>query len=100
MSNNTDVKDIMVDIESVLVATHGVVAAMQPGERKQIKELANDVGAVMGKDPKEVLGFVNHFAHKTKIAYVTRGKHGGLVRGTRPVKVVKPSKKAASTPTE
>jgi hypothetical protein len=100
MSNNNDVKDIMVDIESVLVAAHNVVVAMQPGERKQIKDLAQDVAVVMGRDPKEVIGFVNHFAHKTSIAYVTRGKNGGLVRGTRPVKVVKPSKKDKSILTE
>lgn len=80
-------------------AAYDIVAAMKDRERKQIKELAADVSAVVGMDPKRVLGFVNHFAHETKIAYVTRGKNGGLIKGTRPIRVVKPkkAKKVADT---
>lgn len=73
-------------------AAYDIVAAMKDGDRKQIKDLAADVSAVVGMDPKRVLGFVNHFAHETKIAYVTRGKKGGLIRGLRPAKVVKPKR--------
>jgi hypothetical protein len=73
-------------------AAYDIVSAMKDGDRKQIKDLATDVGAAVGMEPKKVLGFVNHFAHETKIAYVTRGKKGGLIRGPRPVKVVKPKK--------
>lgn len=65
---------------------------MGAGDRKQIKELAADVGSALGMEPKRVLGFVNHFAHETNIAYVTRGKKGGIVKGTRPAKVVKAKK--------
>ena len=59
------------------------------------KELAQAVGTAVTMEPKQVLGFVNHFAHNTDIAYVTRGKNGGIIRGTKPAKVVKVSKKAA-----
>ena len=52
------------------------------------------MGLVLARDPKDVLGFVNHFAHDTTLAYVTRGKNGGIIRGTKPVKVVKAAKKA------
>lgn len=89
----SEVKDMMSSIEPVLEAAHSVVNAMKDGERKQIKNLANEVGTMLGKEPKDVLGFVNHFAHQTKIAYVTRGKNGGLIKGVKPVKAPKVSKK-------
>lgn len=97
MSTNTDVQEMLVDIQRVLEAAHTVIESMQLGERKQIKTLAQDVGAIVGKEPKEVLGYVNDFAHHTKIAYVTRGKNGGIIRGVKPVKVVKPAKKTADS---
>ena len=89
MSTNADIKEMLVNIEQVLEAAHTIIDSMQPGERRQIKELAQEVSAVVGKAPKEVLGYVNSFAHHTSIAYVTRGKNGGIIKGTRPVKVVK-----------
>jgi hypothetical protein len=102
MSNNANIQEIMKEIQQVMEAAHTVIETMQVGERKQIKELAQDVSLMVAKDPKAVLGFVNHFAHNTNIAYVTRGKNGGIVRGSRPVKTIKASKKvktvdAAST---
>lgn len=97
MSNNTDVQDMLVDIQRVLEAAHTVIESMQLGERKQIKTLAQDVGVMVGKEPKEVLGYVNDFAHHTKIAYVTRGKNGGIIKGVKPVKVVKPAKKTVDS---
>lgn len=85
--------------ESIFEAANTIVSAMAVGTRKQIKELAVEVGAAVNMEPKRVLGFVNHFAHHTDIAYVTRGKNGGIIRGTRPSKdaKVKKSKKADTT---
>ena len=74
-------------------AAEHAIEAMQDGERIQIKELAQVVGLAVAKDPKSVLGFVNHFAHDTTLAYVTRGKNGGIIKGTKPAKVVKASKR-------
>ena len=48
--------------------------------------------AFIAMEPKHVLGFVHHFAHNTETAYVTRGKHGGIIKGTRPAKTDKPKK--------
>jgi hypothetical protein len=93
MSNNANIQEILKDIEQVMEAAHLVLETMQVGDRKQIKELAQDVSLMVAKEPKDILGFVNHFAHNTNIAYVTRGKNGGIVRGTRPVKTVKAPKK-------
>ena len=80
----------------IFEAARTALEGMQDGDRIQIKQLAQVVGLAVAKDPKEVLGFVNHFVHGTGLAYVTRGKNGGIIKGTKPVKVVKPSKKANS----
>lgn len=88
-TTDTNVQDMLVDIKTILEAAHTIVDGMQPGERTQIKKLAEEVSARLGKDAKEILSYVNDYAHRTSIAYVTRGKNGGLVRGTRPAKVVK-----------
>lgn len=85
---------ILKSIEEVLQATRTVVEGMQQGERKQIKELAALVGTILSKDPKEVLNLISLFAHNTNIAYVTRGKNGGVVRGVKPAKTIKLGKKA------
>jgi hypothetical protein len=94
MNNNSSIPEILKDIETVMEATRGIVETMQVGERKKLKELTMDVSLLVARAPKEISGWVNHFAHSTDIAYVTRGKNGGIVRGTRPVKTIKPSKKA------
>lgn len=95
-SNDTDTEiELMVTFSrQVFEAAQRTLAAMPDGGRIQIKDLAQTVGQALSKDSKEVLGFVNHFVHRTTSAYVTRGKNGGIVKGTRPVKVVKAPKKA------
>lgn len=92
MSANTNVQSMTETADRIFDTANTIVESMKAGDRKQIKELAVDVGAALGMEPKEVLGFVNHFAHKTNIAYVTRGKNGGLIKGVRPIRVDKPKK--------
>jgi len=91
MSQN--IKDMLEGVEVIFNATEKVLDGMSDGERIQIKELAKTVGLMVAMEPKNVLHFVNHFAHNTELAYVTRGKNGGVIRGQR---VVKPAKKAVS----
>ena len=98
MSSNTDVLSMTETAKEIFATANTIVEKMQDGERKQIKDLAADVASALNVEPKKVLGFVNHFAHETSIAYVTRGKKGGLIKGPRPVKVVK-VKKAKKTDT-
>jgi len=70
-----------------------IVKGMSEGDRKQIKDLAMEVSSAVGMEPKRILGFINHFVHECEpLAYVTRGKKGGLIRGIRPAKVVKAKK--------
>ena len=99
MSNNPNIQAMTETAQRCFEAANTIIEGMGIGERKQIKELAAAVGAMVGMEPKRVLGFVNHFAHETDIAFVTRGKKGGIIRGTRPAKVVKVKKvkKADST---
>ena len=92
--SDANITVILKDIEEVFQATRTVVEGMQLGERKQIKELATLVGTMVSREPKEVLDLISLFAHNTDIAYVTRGKNGGVVRGVRPAKTVKAGKKA------
>ena len=87
--SDANIPVMLKDIEEVLQTARTVVETMQPGERKQIKELAQLVGAKLSREPKEVFNLINIFAHNTNIAYVTRGKNGGVVRGVKPVKTVK-----------
>jgi hypothetical protein len=91
---NSNVQPMLETVEKIFTAAYTILEALQPGERMQVKELAQSVGLAVAMDPKEVSGFVNHFAHNTELAYVTRGKNGGIVRGTRPAKVVKSPKKS------
>lgn len=99
--NNLDVEEMLVDVKRILEAAHNAITEMADGQRVQIKDLAQTVGLAVSKSPKEVLGFVNHFAHKTKIAYVTRGKNGGVIKGVKPVKTdkVKRAKKVVAVDT-
>lgn len=83
--------------QRIFEAAHASIESMAVGQRIQIKELAQTVGLAVAMEPKHVLGFVNHFVHHTDIAYVTRGKNGGVIRGTKPAPSAKPAKKAKKT---
>lgn len=93
MSTKSDVEKATTFSQKVYEAAENTIQSMQDGQRVQIKQLAQMVGQTLSEDPKVVLGFVNYFAHHNSLAYVTRGKNGGIIRGTRPVKVVKAGKK-------
>lgn len=103
MSNSKNVKatdKMMGTIKTILEATQVVVDSIDNGKRKQVKEIAEAVALSLQMDPKKVLAYVNDFVHEIpEQGYVSRGKNGGFIKGTRPVKVVKPSVAAApSTP--
>ena len=83
---NSDVQSMSETATRIFETANLIVEGMPDGSRKQIKDLAAEVSTSVGMEPKVVLGFVNFFAHQTKLAYVTRGKHGGLIKGVKPVK--------------
>ena len=94
---NKNIESQLKTIETVLEATAVVISQMNDGDRMQVKKLAEQVGVAVGMEPKHVLGFVNHFAHNTDIAYVTRGKNGGIVKGVKVIKPAKVSKRVKTT---
>lgn len=99
MSTNANIKAQLEIVERIFVATHNILDKMADKDRMQIKKLAQEVSTEVNLKPEVVLGFVNYFAHNNDIAYVTRGKHGGIIKGVRPVKTEKVSKKAKAADT-
>jgi len=85
MSQN--VKGILENIEVIFNASEKVLGAMDDGERIQLKDLAQVVGIMVSMEPKNILHFVSYFAHNTELAYVTRGKKGGVIKGQKNKKV-------------
>jgi hypothetical protein len=88
MSKNANIESMMETVENIFNAAQATIESLDAGERMQIKALAQTVGLAVAMEPK------HHFVHHTDIAYVTRGKNGGVVRGTRPAKTDKAPKKA------
>jgi hypothetical protein len=86
---STEVESMLEEISGVLKATETNIESLAIGERIQMKDLAAAVGLAVAKEPKHVINFVSHYVHNTALAYVTRGKNGGIIRGTRPVKADK-----------
>lgn len=80
------VETMLENVKRIFVTASQTVESMALGERMQIKDLTQKVALAVSMEPRQVLGFVNYFAHNTDLAYVSRGKNGGLVRGTRPAK--------------
>lgn len=95
---NKSVQSMLETVQNVFEAAHTAASNMAEGERVQVKELAQTVGLAVAMDPKKVLDFVNFFAHNSDVVYVTRGKKGGVVKGTRPAKVVKVKKAPKDAP--
>ena len=87
---NKNIRQQLESVEKMFVATHASLDAMADGDRIQLKELAKIVGLAVAMEPKHVLAFVSHYVHNTDIAYITRGKKGGIIKGARAVKVDKP----------
>jgi hypothetical protein len=80
--------------------TQAIIDGLADGERIQIKDLVAAVSKRGSLPVKDIIGFVSFFAHNTESAYVTRGKNGGLIKGTKvvkPVKVKKPKKTVSAS---
>jgi hypothetical protein len=97
MSKN--VQALIETVEKTFNACEQALVAMQVGERIQVKELAKNVGSKVSEDPKDILHFVNHFVHNTELAYVSRGKNGGVIRGQKTIKSV-PTNIVADVPSD
>jgi hypothetical protein len=86
---NSDITKEVELVESVYTQTQALIDGMPTdgdGKRMQIKDMAEAVAVSVGMEPKDVLHMVNRYAHNTSSGYVTRGKKGGFIKGTRPLK--------------
>lgn len=79
-------KSMIETVSSIFNSADSKLAAMPDKARIQLKELAQSIANELSLDPKDVLGFVTYFARNTDSGYVSRGKNGGLIKGTRPAK--------------
>lgn len=89
---NKNISNMLETVGAIFEATNTVIDTMKDGERIQLKELAQTVGLAVAMEPKHVLGFVNHFVHNSDIAFVTRGKNGGVIKGLKTAKLSKTNK--------
>lgn len=83
-------------VTKIFNATEAALLDLDVGSRVLMKDLAQGVGLAVAMDPKNVIEFVRYFVHNTDMVFVTRGKSGGVVRGPKPAKVLKKSKKTDS----
>ena len=85
-----NIREMLVDVERIFEATNSTVEAMNDGDRVQLQQLTQTVSLMVAMDPKNVLNFVSHFVHNSDVVYVSRGKNGGVIKGTKPTKMVTP----------
>jgi hypothetical protein len=88
--------DTMIETaRTIWEATLTVINPIPAGERTTVKDIAEQVGAATSQEARKVLPFVDHFVHNAEgVCYVSRGKFGGVIRGS---KADKPSKPVIST---
>lgn len=79
----SNAQSMIQSVSSIFTSAEKILEAMPNGSRVQLKELAQSVSANSDLNPKDVLTFVTHFARNTDLGYVSRGKNGGLIRGTK-----------------
>jgi len=87
-------------VTKIFSATEASLIDLDLGTRILVNDLSQSVGLAVAMEPKNVVDFVRYFVHNSDIVYVTRGKNGGVIRGTKPAKVLKApkSKKAKVAP--
>ena len=82
----SNAKSMIETVSSVFSSAETTFSGMPEKSRIQLKELAQTVASATGIEVKDALTFVTYFARNTDLGYVSRGKNGGLIRGSRPVK--------------
>jgi len=82
----SNAKSMIETVSNIFNAADAKLAGMANKDRIQLKEMAQSIANDLRLDPKDVLGFVTYFARNTDAGYVSRGKNGGLIKGSRPAK--------------
>lgn len=80
-------------VKDIFDATLNVIKPMKDGDREKVEEITKAVAISLYNDPdqaKKISLYVSSFLHEEKeLGYVSRGKHGGYIRGKKKTKVVK-----------
>lgn len=87
-------------VNSIISTAQSMAESMPSNGRIQLKEFAKNVATSAGVDAKDALAFVTFFARNTDLGYVSRGKNGGFVRGTKPTKPAPKLKPTQAKPEE
>jgi len=95
--SNSNITQVIDTVSTILTATNSIVESMSEGDRKHMNTLVNEVAIATSMDTKKVENFVHHFVRTTNLAFVQRGKLGGVVRGQKPVTLVKAGKLTKKT---
>jgi hypothetical protein len=89
----SDKKEMLVNVAKVFDATESAILGLKEDSRILMTDLSAAVSLAVAMEPKDVTEFVRYFVRNTNLVFVTRGKNGGVIKGTKPVKVVKEPKK-------
>lgn len=79
-------KSMIETVSGILNSCESRLSGMPDKSRIQIKDLTQAISSELNLNPKDALAFVTYFARNTDMGYVSRGKNGGLIKGTRPAK--------------
>jgi len=93
-NDNNDIQNMIQTAQKVWDATNEIVSNMDDKDHISLQVLASKVSKAVSMEPKTVFGFVDHFVRNSTTAFISPGKSGGVRKGARPVKVVKPAKKS------
>ncbi len=96
-----DFNSMMTIVNSVFTTINSTISEMADGDRHQLKDLSKIISDKTGADMETASAFVDYFSHNTNMGYVSRGKRGGFVKGSKPSKPSKPAKSVnQALPTE
>jgi len=84
----------MIDtISSLLRSAQTIVDNMAPQERKKLTDLAAEAGATVGMDADDALSHITWFAHNCDGIVLSKGRNGGIYKGSKPAPTRKSRKK-------
>jgi len=80
---NNNIEEQISYIRKIYESAYTVLSTMKDKERMQVKHLAEIVSLSMAVHPKDILPFIKLYLQQTDVAYVVRGKNGGVVKGKK-----------------
>lgn len=83
----------MVDtMGTLLTNAQNIIDGMPQQARKKLTELAAEAGAELGMDQDDALPFITWFAHNCDGIELSKGRSGGIYKGSKPAPIRKTKK--------